>query len=673
MNLHRTASMMLAALMAMICGASAQPESDQSLSLPLPKAIAACFEEQILPAGNYVMKPFGTAEDVTFVVGKDTPVEKSEPPAAAGDKTTPATASSSTVYLTTGDVVLNEEYLLSADLSGRMPITLKQPVSVQLPDGEDLDKLPSDEQVVVPEFETGVAIVATEEIRAWRLPKGFEYVVDYDTFKPIGVRVGIGPFQKTPEADALVACVLDESASDLAGKHARIVGVSSADNKAVSVRLALPDGALSPTAWEMRKDLVVAISGPNGVGFGRIYYVTPLWAAVTAILVVLVLFQAIGVNLARNGKKVSFGDRMLLKPIYLGADGYASISLMQITLWTMVAVAAIVYVFLRTWTLLSMTAEVMGLIGFAGATAVTARIIASQRRPFRREHGKVVAGDVPGTGPEDGSNGGDWKYLVRSANGFDLVKLQLLIFTFLIAAYVVYRVASDGKFPTLDTNLLLLMGVSNGVYLTNKFASRSELDQVSALKAQETDLIALARTLEEERAKLEARLEEIATAEDRAKIADLRKRAIEIVDEQKKIDGSLKQLEAEESKLKASLAEAEIEKDQAKIDAINQQLGSAIDEQTVRGKIAKLRAERVELEEKRSEIQSALTTPPLSEIARADQRLAELDAPASETGPIVSIADAQRDLEKVRKELKAIGDILAGREPTPENPVTEEL
>ena len=57
------------------------------------------------------------------------------------------------------------------------------------------------------------------------------------------------------------------------------------------------------------------------------------------------------------------------------------------------------------------------------------------------------------------------------ASSFDLMKLQLFVFTIVIGVYVVWRITDTATFPALDTNTLLLLGVSQGIYVGGKFAT----------------------------------------------------------------------------------------------------------------------------------------------------------------------------------------------------------
>jgi hypothetical protein len=142
----------------------------------------------------------------------------------------------------------------------------------------------------------------------------------------------------------------------------------------------------------------------------------------------------------------------------VGHNGEPSISQFQILLWTGVTVFSLVYVLARTSDLVVMTPEVMGLLGFAGAGSIAARWIGSTNRAGLR--------------PEKLKPLPFW-YIAETDGALDLFKLQLLVFTVLIAGYVVLRVLMDAAFPKLDPNFLLLMGVANGLYVGSKVATSS--------------------------------------------------------------------------------------------------------------------------------------------------------------------------------------------------------
>jgi hypothetical protein len=67
-----------------------------------------------------------------------------------------------------------------------------------------------------------------------------------------------------------------------------------------------------------------------------------------------------------------------------------------------------------------------------------------------------------------------WSDLVIEADGADeieVTRVQMLFFTVIVALFVAMRVATSGEIPVIPEGYLLLMGISNGVYLTAKFVN----------------------------------------------------------------------------------------------------------------------------------------------------------------------------------------------------------
>ena len=166
-----------------------------------------------------------------------------------------------------------------------------------------------------------------------------------------------------------------------------------------------------------------------------------------------------------TGAKVGFAS------LFLGSDHQPSLSLFQIFFWTLITVWGIIYVYLTTGNLLAMTASMMGLLGIAGTGSVIARWVSPDPKPTTG----VADLGVPSKPFEF------WQILSTNGN-FDLLKLQLLVFTLSIGVYIVWRIADTAAFPELDANTLLLLGVSQGVYIGGKIAGNTTLSRAQTLK-----------------------------------------------------------------------------------------------------------------------------------------------------------------------------------------------
>jgi hypothetical protein len=201
----------------------------------------------------------------------------------------------------------------------------------------------------------------------------------------------------------------------------------------------------------------VADTAGRYVGVGQFVYPSRSWALVLATGITLLLF--LGLLWVRAADATAW--KIWCMGLFLGEDGQPSLSLFQILLWTVVTVWALLFVFFCTGNLIAMTQQVMVLLGFAGAGSLAARWVAtSQAMSSQRSS---VRNGVR-----------FWALLENERGNFDLFKLQLFVFTLMIAAYVAFRVVRQSAFPIIDTEFLLLMGVSNGLYVGSKVGQSSD-------------------------------------------------------------------------------------------------------------------------------------------------------------------------------------------------------
>lgn len=127
-----------------------------------------------------------------------------------------------------------------------------------------------------------------------------------------------------------------------------------------------------------------------------------------------------------------------------------------------------------TGQLLEITNGILVLLGISGGASLTAKITAISKQERQRK-------SLQSLGLKEARHTKDepkWADLISVDREFNLLKFQMLLFTLLAAAYVVLTVMLEQRFPTLPDNLLLLMGISNGVYLGGKMSAPTNLDQI---------------------------------------------------------------------------------------------------------------------------------------------------------------------------------------------------
>lgn len=244
--------------------------------------------------------------------------------------------------------------------------------------------------------------------------------------------------------------------------------------------VALPTGAFPVgRAWHHPVSVAVMSSDGRYAAVGAFTAVSRPWAPIAATVTTL---SALGSLMLLRGRQLAMdttGARPWFSGLFMGIDGDPSLSLWQTFVWTVVTVWGLLYVFIVAGSLLTLTPEMMGLLGIAGTGSVLARWIATSSGSTSRQPSSTSTPPLP-TPP---SQHLFWQML--SSNGsFDLLKLQLFVFTTLIAMYVVGRIADAAAFPSLDVNTLLLMGVSQGVYITGKAVGAGSVARAQTMKAQ---------------------------------------------------------------------------------------------------------------------------------------------------------------------------------------------
>jgi hypothetical protein len=163
--------------------------------------------------------------------------------------------------------------------------------------------------------------------------------------------------------------------------------------------------------------------------------------------------------------------------------GVASLSQFQIMLWTLVVLTASVYVIALAGDLIVITPGTLILLGISGATVVIAKAKASRSSEpvgapaAPAEEAAAVAGAAAVQAQTPATNGRTrrprWSDLVMDEiNGqeLDVTRVQMLLFTLVTATFVALKVMTSYEIPDIPDGFLILMGISNGVYVSSKFA-----------------------------------------------------------------------------------------------------------------------------------------------------------------------------------------------------------
>ena len=258
-------------------------------------------------------------------------------------------------------------------------------------------------------------------------------------------------------------------------------------------------------------------------------WVASVFAMATVALGFVVMHIAVGRRLKHPGiLKANWLLRIISTP-----SGFASLSQLQILLWTFVVAASAVYVMSLSGQLIEITTGMLFLLGIAGAAGIGAKahfeaqgataeaaaakaaadsaapgIIAAQNAAaaaaaadpvaaarIKAEHNlakteakakakiadatKKRADALKNPPPEQIPK---WSDLIfnesvkddgTTTREIDVARYQMLLFTLITAVFVLMRVVTSYVIPEIPEGFVTLVGISNGVYMGSKIAQRS--------------------------------------------------------------------------------------------------------------------------------------------------------------------------------------------------------
>jgi hypothetical protein len=206
--------------------------------------------------------------------------------------------------------------------------------------------------------------------------------------------------------------------------------------------------------------LLVAADVSHAIGVTN-----PFWALMLAALTVLMAFALLSFVGRRRLKRAGLDDVGLIIRIITTPDGYASLSQLQMVLWTFVVAASAVYVMVLAGELIEVTTGTLVLLGISGAVTVGSKLHDSAQAA------KAVAAASAAPAPLRRPRWSD--LVVNDTDGhreIDITRVQMLYFTLITASFVVMRVLTTYVIPEIPQGFQILMGISNAVYFGSKVA-----------------------------------------------------------------------------------------------------------------------------------------------------------------------------------------------------------
>jgi len=182
-----------------------------------------------------------------------------------------------------------------------------------------------------------------------------------------------------------------------------------------------------------------------------------------------------------------------------GAEGPYSLGRTQIAFWTVLALGAFLLILISTGYAANLNADVLVLLGISAATGLGGAVIDAGKqgqmerkaalRNTQAELSAAAAVSAAGAAPDPAileqqrqvaTELAQLKPLVRQpkrsffadllqdGTGYSVYRLQFVLWTLVLGGYFIYAVISRLTMPTFSDQLLTLMGISSGTYVTLK-------------------------------------------------------------------------------------------------------------------------------------------------------------------------------------------------------------
>ena len=170
-----------------------------------------------------------------------------------------------------------------------------------------------------------------------------------------------------------------------------------------------------------------------------------------------------------------------------GGSGRASLSQLQMLLFTLIVASLLFYQWLRTGVLQDLSVDLLYLIGLSTAGAAGTQLTTSIRKELEPSVYQYAQQLGWFTAPAISSNRhATAADLLMTNKRFDIYKFQMLVFSFVIAAYVIVSGADQLGNIQISATLLTLMGISQGAYVGGRATGESLLslqDQLRGLQS----------------------------------------------------------------------------------------------------------------------------------------------------------------------------------------------
>lgn len=162
----------------------------------------------------------------------------------------------------------------------------------------------------------------------------------------------------------------------------------------------------------------------------------------------------------RNLYKSSLLIRLFFSPLDIAITpfGTYSISVAQALFWTFIVAFSCVYVYTLKAAFIIIPSQILILLGITGGTALASRINAVTRDVVPKELMKnIKRTNIPRL-----------RDMISISGRMNIYKFQMMVFTLITGIIVLVELIKACNFPEIPNTLIMLMGLSNTLYLGNE-------------------------------------------------------------------------------------------------------------------------------------------------------------------------------------------------------------
>jgi len=155
--------------------------------------------------------------------------------------------------------------------------------------------------------------------------------------------------------------------------------------------------------------------------------------------------------------------------ITAGVLGDSSISQVQVVLFTFIVAGLLLYLWMRTGLLASISKDLLYLLGISALGAGGAKFTATLKAELDKDANDfAIAKGWYNWQPVPAAKNANLANLLLTGQRLDVYKFQVAVFTLVVAAYVLSSGQNDLGDVNISDTMLYLIGISQGVYIGGK-------------------------------------------------------------------------------------------------------------------------------------------------------------------------------------------------------------